>query len=39
VNLELETTEMTKDNLMVQALVNGYNYKVGMLRSAISGGR
>jgi flagellar basal-body rod protein FlgB len=39
VNLELETTEMTKDNLMVQALVNGYNYKVGMLRSAITGGR
>jgi flagellar basal-body rod protein FlgB len=39
VNLELETTEMTKDNLMVQALVNGYNYKVGLLRSAISGGR
>ena len=39
VNLELETTEMTKDNLMVQALVNGYNYKVGMLRSAISGGK
>jgi flagellar basal body rod protein FlgB len=37
VNLELETTEMTKDNLMVQALVNGYNYKVGMLRSAIGG--
>jgi flagellar basal-body rod protein FlgB len=39
VNLELETTEMTKDNLMVQALVNGYNYKVGLLRSAINGGR
>ncbi len=39
VNLELETTEMTKDNLMVQALVNGYNYKVGLLRSAINGGK
>jgi flagellar basal-body rod protein FlgB len=38
VNLELETTEMTKDNLMVQALVNGYNYKVGLLRTAIGGG-
>jgi flagellar basal-body rod protein FlgB len=38
VNLEIETTEMTKDNLMVAALVNGYNYKVGLLRSAISGG-
>jgi flagellar basal-body rod protein FlgB len=38
VNLEIETTEMTKDNLMVTALVNGYNYKVNLLRSAISGG-
>ncbi len=38
VELEEEVAEMTKDNLMVTAMVNAYNYKVGLLRSAISGG-
>ena len=35
VDLEAETTALVADNLMFQALVNGYNYKVGVLRSAI----
>ena len=37
VSLEHEVTDMTKDNLMVTAMVNAYNYKVGLLRSAIGG--
>jgi len=35
VDLEIEVTEMVQDNLMVQAMVNGFNYKVGLLRSAM----
>jgi flagellar basal-body rod protein FlgB len=37
VNLEAETTALVSDNLLFQALVNGYNYKVGVLRRAIGG--
>ena len=35
VDLELEVTEMVQDNLMFQAMVNGFNYKAGLLRTAM----
>ncbi len=37
VDLEVETTEMIQDNLMFQAVINGFNYKADILRSAIGG--
>jgi flagellar basal-body rod protein FlgB len=37
VQLVQEMTEMTKDNLLQDAMVNSYNYKVGLLRTAIRG--
>jgi flagellar basal-body rod protein FlgB len=37
VSLETEMTELMKANLMQRTLVNAYNFKVGVLRSAISG--
>ncbi len=37
VDLEVETTEMIQDNLMFQAVINGFNYKADVLRSAIGG--
>jgi flagellar basal-body rod protein FlgB len=38
VNLELEVTEMVQDNLLFQAMVNGYNYKARLIRTAIGNG-
>lgn len=35
VDLEVETTDMIQDNLMFQAVINGFNYKVGIVRTAI----
>ena len=35
VDLEQETTDMIQDNLMFQAVINGFNYKVGVIRTAI----
>lgn len=35
VNLEQEVTEMVQDNLMFQAMVNGFNYKANLLRTAM----
>ncbi len=35
VDLEVETTDMVQDNLMFQAVINGFNYKVGVVRTAI----
>lgn len=35
VDLEAETTALVSDNLLFQAMVNGYNYKVGVLRTAM----
>lgn len=35
VDLEVETTDMIQDNLMFQAVINGFNYKVGVVRTAI----
>jgi flagellar basal-body rod protein FlgB len=35
VDLEVETTDMIQDNLMFQAVINGFNYKVNVLRTAI----
>jgi len=35
VDLETETTDLIQDNLMFRAIVNGFNYKVGVIRSAI----
>lgn len=37
VSLETEMTELLKANLMQRTLVNAYNYKVGVLRAAITG--
>ncbi|MEX0834747.1 MAG: flagellar basal body rod protein FlgB [Nitriliruptor sp.] len=37
VNLETEMTELMKANLMQRTLVNAYNFKIGVLRSAITG--
>ncbi len=35
VHLETEMTEMIKTNLLQDAMVNAYNFKLGVLRSAI----
>lgn len=35
VDLEVETTDMIQDNLLFQAVVNGFNYKVGVMRTAM----
>ena len=35
VDLEVEVTELVQDNLMFQAMVNGYNHKAGLLRTAM----
>lgn len=35
VDLDTEVTEMVRDNLMFQAMVNGFNYKANLLRTAI----
>jgi len=35
VDLEVETTDMIQDNLMFQAVINGFNYKVDVIRTAI----
>ena len=37
VDLVEEMTEMTKDNLLTDAMVSAYNYKVTALRTAIRG--
>ena len=37
VDLVEEMTEMTKDNLLTDAMVSAYNYKVAALRTAIRG--
>src|SRR4029079_18398283 len=37
VELVQEMTEMTKDNLLTDAMTNAYNYKTGILRTAIRG--
>ena len=37
VSLETEMTELMKANLMQRTLVNAYNHKVGVLRTAITG--
>jgi flagellar basal-body rod protein FlgB len=37
VSLETEMTELMKANLMQRTLVNAYNQKVGVLRTAITG--
>jgi flagellar basal-body rod protein FlgB len=37
VDLVQEMTEMTKDNLLTEAMVSAYNYKVTALRTAIRG--
>ena len=35
VDLETETADLIQNNLMFQAVVNGFNYKVDLIRSAI----
>jgi flagellar basal-body rod protein FlgB len=35
VDLEAEVTELVQDNLMFQAMVNGFNYKANLLRTAM----
>lgn len=37
VSLETEMSELLKANLMQRTLVNAYNFKVGVLRTAITG--
>lgn len=37
VSLETEMAELMKANLMQRTLVNAYNFKVGVLRAAITG--
>lgn len=37
VDLETELTGFMKDNLLRDAMVNAYNFKVGVLRTAIKG--
>lgn len=37
VDLETEVAGMMKDNLMRDAMVNAFNFKVGVLRAAITG--
>lgn len=37
VNLEDELAQMMKDSLLQEAMVNAYNFKVGVLRTAIQG--
>jgi flagellar basal-body rod protein FlgB len=37
VDLETEFTEMMKTNLMQEAMVSAFNYKVGLLRTAVRG--
>lgn len=39
VDLETEMVGMMKDNLMRDAMINAHNFKTGVLRSAITGGR
>ncbi len=38
VDLEAETTALVSDNLLFQAIVNGYNYKIGVIRRALGTG-
>ncbi|MDG2112279.1 MAG: flagellar basal body protein [Actinomycetota bacterium] len=35
VDLEVEVTELVQDNLMFQAMVNGFNYKANLLQTAM----
>ncbi len=35
VDLEKESTDLVQDNLLFQAVINGFNYKVGVLRTAM----
>ena len=35
VQLDQEVTEMVQDNLMFRAMVNGFNYKANLLRTAM----
>ena len=37
VSLETEMTENVKDSLTFESMVNGFNYKVSLLRQAIGG--
>lgn len=37
VNLEAEVVEMIKTNLLQQAMVEAFNFKAGLMRSAIRG--
>ena len=37
VQLDQEVTEMVQDNLMFRAMVNGFNYKANLLRTAMGG--
>jgi flagellar basal-body rod protein FlgB len=37
VSLETEMTENVKDSLTYEAMINGFNYKVSVLRQAIGG--
>lgn len=37
VNLESELPGLMKDRLLQEAMVNAYNFKVGLLRTAITG--
>jgi flagellar basal-body rod protein FlgB len=39
VDLETEMVGMLQDNLMRDAMVNAFNFKTGVLRTAITGGR
>jgi hypothetical protein len=39
VDLEGEMVGMMQDNLMRDAMVNAFNFKTGVLRTAITGGR
>jgi flagellar basal-body rod protein FlgB len=39
VDLETEMVGMMQDNLMRDAMVNAFNFKTGVLRTAITGGR
>jgi flagellar basal-body rod protein FlgB len=38
VNIENEVVEMMETNLLQQAMVEAFNFKVGLLRSAVRGG-
>jgi flagellar basal-body rod protein FlgB len=39
VDLETEMVGMMQDNLLRDAMVNAFNFKTGVLRTAITGGR